>query len=73
MGIGLHAGWIFGIKLFSPITRKKMALAEMLPWAGKDLKTGIIPMVVVLLTGIVVWIILRKRYSRGAFVSDTGD
>ncbi|MEK6194112.1 MAG: CPBP family intramembrane metalloprotease, partial [Deltaproteobacteria bacterium] len=68
MGIGLHAGWIFGIKLFSPITRKKMALAEMLPWAGKDLKTGIIPMVVVLLTGIVVWFILQRRYTRGAFV-----
>lgn len=73
MGIGLHAGWIFGIKVFSPITRKKMALAEMLPWAGKDLKTGIIPMAVVLLTGIVVWFVLQKRYSRGAFVNDTSD
>ncbi|NOY00737.1 MAG: CPBP family intramembrane metalloprotease [Verrucomicrobia bacterium] len=73
MGIGLHAGWIFGIKVFSPITRRKMDLAEMLPWAGKDLKTGIIPMAVVLLTGIVVWLILRKRYSRGAFVCDSGD
>lgn len=67
MGIGLHAGWIFGIKVFSPITRKKMALADMLPWAGQDLKTGIIPMVVVLLTGIVVWRLLQKRYTRGAF------
>ncbi len=67
MGIGLHAGWIFGIKVFSPITRKKMALADMLPWAGQDLKTGIIPMVVVLLTGVVVWWSLRKRYPQGAF------
>jgi membrane protease YdiL (CAAX protease family) len=68
MGIGLHAGWVFGLKVFSPITRKKMALADMLPWAGQDLKIGIIPMVVVMLTGIVVWLILQKRYVRGAFV-----
>lgn len=68
MGIGLHAGWIFGIKVFSPVTRKQMALADMLPWAGQDLKTGIIPMGVVLLTGVLVWVLLRKRYPHGAFV-----
>lgn len=68
MGIGLHAGWIFGIKVFSPLTRKQMALAEMLPWAGQDLKTGIIPMGVVLLTGALIWFLLRKRYPQGAFV-----
>ncbi len=73
MGIGLHAGWIFGIKIFSPITRKKMALADMLPWAGQDLKTGIIPMTVVLLTGIVVWLILRRYYTRSAFASESHD
>jgi len=73
MGIGLHAGWVFGIKVFSPVTRKKMALAEMLPWAGQDLKTGIIPMAVVLLTGIMVWFLLRRRYTRGAFVSGPRD
>lgn len=73
MGIGLHAGWIFGIKLYSPITRKKMALADMLPWAGADLKTGIIPMVVVLLTGLAVWLYLQKRYTRSAFVSGSQD
>ena len=73
MGIGLHAGWIFGIKVYSPITRKKMALADMLPWAGQDLKTGIIPMVVVLLTGIVVWLVLRKFYTRSAFAGDSRD
>lgn len=73
LGIGLHAGWIFGIKVFSSITRKKMVLADMLPWAGQDLKTGIIPMVVVLLTGIVVWLVLRKHYTRSAFVAGTKD
>jgi len=73
MGIGLHAGWIFGIKLFSPITRKNMALADMLPWAGQDLKIGIIPMAVVLLTGIVVWFLLRRKYTRGAFVGEPDD
>ncbi len=73
MGIGLHAGWIFGIKVFSPITRKSMPIAKMLPWAGQDLKTGIIPMIVVVLTGIVVWLILRKRYSRSAFAGGAKD
>ncbi|MCF6314437.1 MAG: CPBP family intramembrane metalloprotease [Verrucomicrobiales bacterium] len=73
LGIGLHAGWIFGIKVFSPITRKKMAIADMLPWAGQDLKTGIIPMVVVLLTGVVVWLVLRKYYTRSAFVAGARD
>lgn len=73
MGIGLHAGWVFGLKVFSPITRKKMALADMLPWAGPDLKTGVIPMAVVLLTGIVVWFLLRRKYARGAFVGRPDD
>ena len=73
MGIGLHAGWVFGIKVFSPVTRKKMALADMLPWAGQDLKIGIIPMIVVLLTGIVVWFLLRRKYARGAFVGGPDD
>ena len=60
LGIGLHAGWVFGIKTYAPLTRRAMGLDEMLPWAGADLKTGISSLIVVFITGIVLWVFLRK-------------
>lgn len=57
-GIGLHAGWVFGLKYFSAITRatKELRAGEWMPWIGTNLKIGLVPLVVVLLTG---WIALR--------------
>lgn len=50
--IGLHAGWIFASGLFSWLTRRQMVA---LPWLGKNLLIGIIPLG---LAG-VTWIIMR--------------
>jgi membrane protease YdiL (CAAX protease family) len=61
LGIGLHAGWVFGIKTYAPLTRRAMKLEEMLPWAGADLKTGLSSLIVVFLTGIGLWIWLRNK------------
>lgn len=58
LSIGLHGGWIFGLKYFSSLTRHQPGW---LPWIGSNLKVGLMPLVVVLLTG---W--LAVRLSRPA-------
>jgi membrane protease YdiL (CAAX protease family) len=50
--IGLHAGWIFGSGAFSLLVRRQ-TLA--LPWLGKNLLVGIIPLGIATFT----WIIMR--------------
>jgi membrane protease YdiL (CAAX protease family) len=50
--IGLHAGWIFGSGAFSLLARRQ-TLA--LPWLGKNLLVGIIPLGIATFT----WIIMR--------------
>jgi membrane protease YdiL (CAAX protease family) len=52
LSIALHAGWIFGSGTFSLLARRQ-ALA--LPWLGKNLLVGIIPLGVVTFT----WIAMR--------------
>ncbi|MBV6500602.1 MAG: hypothetical protein CJBNEKGG_03086 [Prosthecobacter sp.] len=52
-GIGLHGGWVFGLKWFSGVMSP---LPGWLPWIGPNLKVGLLPLVMVLLTG---WITLR--------------
>ena len=53
LSIGLHAGWIFGGGTFSLLARRQ-ALA--LPWLGKNLLVGIIPLGIAIFT----WIIMRS-------------
>jgi membrane protease YdiL (CAAX protease family) len=50
--IGLHAGWIFASGTFSWLARRKI---DMLPWLGKNLLVGIVPLVLAAVT----WIMLR--------------
>ncbi|MDB6138068.1 MAG: hypothetical protein JWO94_1140, partial [Verrucomicrobiaceae bacterium] len=52
-GIGLHAGWVFGLKYFSGLTLGSKALrhGDYLPWVGDNLKIGLVPLVIVLATG----------------------
>jgi len=52
LSIALHAGWIFGSGTFSLLARQK-ALA--LPWLGKNLLVGIIPLGIATFT----WIAMR--------------
>ncbi|MEM7146772.1 MAG: CPBP family intramembrane glutamic endopeptidase, partial [Verrucomicrobiota bacterium] len=64
VSIGLHAGWIFGLKFYSGMTRGAVPVAETLPWVGGNLKEGLVPLVVVSVTGVVVWWWVRKGQPR---------
>lgn len=67
--IGLHAGWVFGLKYFGAVARtsKPLAAGDYLPWIGVNLKTGLVPLLVVLLTGYIMLRLVRgERTSRGA-------
>ena len=52
-GIGLHGGWVFGLKYFSLLTHASKGLrnGRYLPWIGDNLKIGLAPLFVILLTG----------------------
>jgi uncharacterized protein len=51
--IGLHAGWIFASGAFSWLARRQMVA---LPWLGKNLLVGIIPLGLAAVT----WILMRQ-------------
>lgn len=61
--IGLHAGWIFGIGLYAGLTRASRAVRrdEYLPWVGETLKSGLVPLAMLALTGLAVWAYTRHR------------
>jgi membrane protease YdiL (CAAX protease family) len=57
--VGLHAGWIFANGAFNKIAHRELVA---LPWLGKNLLIGIIPLGVACLT----WAIMRGwlKYAR---------
>ena len=57
--IGLHAGWVFGLKFFSAFTRRGFKPGEMLPWLGESLKIGVVPLLVIAATAVSTAWILR--------------
>jgi membrane protease YdiL (CAAX protease family) len=59
LAIGLHAGWIFANGTFSRATRRS---AVALPWVGKDLLVGIVPLMIALAS----WALMRGwvKYAR---------
>lgn len=61
LSIGLHAGWIFGNGAFNKIARREMLA---LPWVGKNLLVGIIPLGVACLTWIIIRLWLRHESPR---------
>ncbi|MDP4849412.1 MAG: hypothetical protein NWQ95_03585, partial [Verrucomicrobiales bacterium] len=63
LGVGLHAGWVFGVKTLSPLTRRAFDPGEMMPWLGDNLRVGAISCLVVSFTGLLLWLWLRKKYS----------
>ena len=56
--IGLHSGWVFGLKYFSALTTYS---GHWLPWIGANLKVGLMPLGTVLLTGWLAARLLRAR------------
>lgn len=63
LGIGLHAGWVFGVKTLSPLTVRSFEPGEMMPWLGETLRVGAVSCLVVALTGLGLWLWLRRRYG----------
>jgi uncharacterized protein len=54
--IGLHAGWILISGLFSKIAHREVIA---LPWLGRNLVTGIVPLLVVAIT----WLVMRGWFK----------
>jgi membrane protease YdiL (CAAX protease family) len=54
--IGLHAGWIFGNRLFNILHKRQ---GDMQPWFGEKIESGIVPLLTVCLTGIAIHLLLR--------------
>jgi len=56
--IGLHAGWILASEAFGKMARREIVA---LPWIGKNLLVGLVPLAICLLT----WLLLRTwlRYA----------
>jgi membrane protease YdiL (CAAX protease family) len=61
--IGLHVGWILASMLFGKIARREVVA---LPWLGKSLLVGLVPLAVCLLS----WVLLRT-WLKYAGVRDT--
>jgi len=61
LAIGLHCGWIFAAGLFSIVARQRNID---LPWVGKSLLVGIVPLSVALLTWVLVRAWLKHVASR---------
>lgn len=69
LAIGLHAGWVFGVKTLSPLTERQFGRAEMMPWLGDTLRVGLVSCVMVLLTWGLLWLCWLRRIDRRAFAS----
>ena len=59
--IGLHAGWVFGLKSFSSVTDRLIKAKYTLPWFGETLYVGLGSVAAVALTGLLVSRYLKKR------------
>lgn len=60
--IGLHAGWVFGYQLFNKNTDDSPTIEQWAPWVGEDLKIGLIPLIIITITGALasLWIDLSR-------------
>ena len=61
--VGLHSGWIFGNGLFNRLAHRRIIA---LPWLGRNLLVGIVPLCVCLLTWGLVLFYLRRREAAAA-------
>ena len=58
MAIGLHGGWIICQQGFGKVAKLRK---DQLPWIGGELRVGIAPLITIVATGIVCWLIVRRR------------
>lgn len=67
LGIGLHAGWVFALKAFSAATRRSKSDDHGFPaiLIGGDLRTGLLPLAFLAVTGLGLWAYFTWKYPRG--------
>ena len=65
MSIGLHAGVVFVKMSFSALTKRKLLL---LPWVGRELQIGLVPVAVLLLAwgAVRLWLAYENRHDPAA-------
>lgn len=56
--IGMHAGWVFALKLLMQVARRQDAASL---WIGHDMRSGLAPALLLLLTLLIVTLFLRRR------------
>ncbi len=61
MPIGLHAGWVFTLKVYGALTNNTGSANPVL--YGNDIREGLLPLLFVCLTGAAVWFYLRPKKS----------
>jgi len=61
--IGLHAGWIFASAAFNKLAHREIVA---LPWIGKNLLVGIVPLCVCLVSWVLLGAFLRYVGTREA-------
>lgn len=61
MPIGLHAGWVFTLKVYQSLTNNTGTANPV--FYGNDIREGLLPLVFVGLTGLAVWFYLRPKKS----------
>ena len=63
LSIGLHAGWVFSYQFFNENTNGGPSIGRWVPWIGEDLKIGLIPLIVITITGVLagLWIDLSRK------------
>lgn len=57
--IGLHAGWVFGLKAFSAYTTPTRA--NLLPWVGQNLLIGLAPLITIAITAAILFWLQPRR------------
>ncbi|MDP7038911.1 MAG: type II CAAX endopeptidase family protein [Myxococcota bacterium] len=61
MAFGLHAGWVFALRSFQFSTRK---MGENNIWFGQNLLTGLAPILLLMLTGILLFFFFSRAESK---------
>jgi membrane protease YdiL (CAAX protease family) len=66
--IGLHAGWVFGLKTFSAFTAPTRP--DLLPWVGQNLLIGLGPLLTVVITAALLRVFIDRRNPELAAAHD---
>ena len=70
MAVGLHGGWVFALRTFTGLTDRA---APPSAWLGRGIRTGILPVALLLASGAVLWWIMRRREGHAPCTSSAED